>query len=42
MGVFLVVVVALWFLPGARTLISPFKLFIIGFHELCHMLAVSS
>ncbi|KAG9010652.1 hypothetical protein FRB94_010129 [Tulasnella sp. JGI-2019a] len=38
-AVFIVAVVAFWFLPGARTLISPLKLYVIGWHELCHLLA---
>jgi len=37
--VFLVAVVATWFLPGLRTLIAPLKLYVISFHELCHMMA---
>ncbi|KAG8900226.1 hypothetical protein FRC01_010213 [Tulasnella sp. 417] len=39
MAVFLVLVVPFWFLPGARTIIAPLKLYVIGWHELCHMLA---
>ncbi|KAG8930444.1 hypothetical protein FRC02_004155 [Tulasnella sp. 418] len=38
MAVFLVLAIAFWFLPGARTIIAPFKLYVIGWHELCHML----
>ncbi|CAE6376122.1 unnamed protein product [Rhizoctonia solani] len=34
-----VVISALWHIPGARTLINPLKLFTIGWHELCHMAA---
>ncbi|QRV88862.1 pre-mRNA-splicing factor CWC22 [Ceratobasidium sp. AG-Ba] len=37
--VFIVVISAVWHIPGARTLINPLKLFTIGFHELCHMVA---
>ncbi|CAE6481967.1 unnamed protein product [Rhizoctonia solani] len=37
--VFIVVISALWHIPGARTLINPLKLFTIGWHELCHMAA---
>jgi hypothetical protein len=40
MAVFLVLAIPFWFLPGARTVIAPLKLFVIGWHELCHMLAV--
>ncbi|KAG8900093.1 hypothetical protein FRC01_010269 [Tulasnella sp. 417] len=39
MAVFLVLVIPFWFLPGARTIIAPLKLYVIGWHELCHMLA---
>lgn len=39
MAVFLVLVIPFWFLPGARTIISPLKLYVIGWHELCHMIA---
>ncbi|KAH7335301.1 peptidase M50B-like-domain-containing protein [Rhizoctonia solani] len=37
--VFIVVISALWHIPGARTLINPLKLFTIGWHELSHMAA---
>ncbi|KAG8744194.1 hypothetical protein FRC10_010660 [Ceratobasidium sp. 414] len=37
--VFIVVISAVWHIPGARTLINPLKLFTIGCHELCHMVA---
>lgn len=40
-AVFLAAAVVFWFLPGARTLVAPLKLYVIGFHELCHMMAVS-
>ena len=40
MAVFLVLAIPFWFLPGARTVIAPLKLFVIGWHELCHMMAV--
>jgi len=39
MAVFLVLVIPFWFLPGARAIIAPLKLFVIGWHELCHMMA---
>jgi len=39
MAVFLVLAIPFWFLPGARTVIAPLKLFVIGWHELCHMFA---
>ena len=38
--VYTVVIFALWNIPGIRTLIYPFKLLTIGFHELCHIIAV--
>ncbi|CAE6454659.1 unnamed protein product [Rhizoctonia solani] len=37
--VFIVVISALWHIPGARTLINPLKLFTVGWHELSHMAA---
>ncbi|KAG8749616.1 hypothetical protein FRC12_013336 [Ceratobasidium sp. 428] len=37
--VFLVVIAAVLHIPGARTLANPLKLFTIGVHELCHMIA---
>ncbi|KAB5594965.1 hypothetical protein CTheo_1598 [Ceratobasidium theobromae] len=39
MTIGVVVISALWHIPGARTLINPLKLFTIGWHELCHMAA---
>ncbi|KAH9945708.1 peptidase M50B-like-domain-containing protein [Amylocystis lapponica] len=35
--VYAVVIFALWNIPGARVLITPLKLFTIGWHELCHI-----
>lgn len=35
-----VVIFALWNIPGARLLITPLKLFTIGWHELCHIVVV--
>jgi len=37
--VFLVVISVSWNMPGLRTCIRPFKLFTIGWHELCHIVA---
>lgn len=39
--VYAVVIFAFWNIPGARVLINPLKLFTIGWHELCHIVAVS-
>jgi len=38
--VYAVVIFGMWNIPGARTLINPLKLFTIGWHELCHIIAV--
>lgn len=38
--VYTVVIFALWVIPGARVLINPLKLFTIGWHEFCHIVAV--
>lgn len=38
--VYAVVIFALWNIPGARLLITPLKLFTIGWHELCHIVVV--
>ena len=38
--VYTVVIFGMWNIPGARTLINPLKLFTIGWHELCHIIAV--
>jgi hypothetical protein len=35
-----VVIFGLWNVPIARTLINPLKLFTVGWHELCHIIAV--
>ncbi|KAI1796633.1 peptidase M50B-like-domain-containing protein [Ganoderma leucocontextum] len=35
--VYAVVIFAAWVMPGARILITPLKLFTIGWHELCHI-----
>ncbi|PCH44228.1 hypothetical protein WOLCODRAFT_26566 [Wolfiporia cocos MD-104 SS10] len=37
--VYTIVIFALWVIPGARVLINPLKLFTIGWHELCHIIA---
>ncbi|KAI6149837.1 peptidase M50B-like-domain-containing protein [Pisolithus tinctorius] len=37
--VYAVVIFGIWNIPGARTLINPLKLFTIGWHELCHIIA---
>ncbi|KAI0821554.1 peptidase M50B-like-domain-containing protein [Irpex lacteus] len=37
--VFAVVIFAFWNIPGARVIINPLKLFTIGWHELCHIIA---
>ncbi|EGN96597.1 hypothetical protein SERLA73DRAFT_58655, partial [Serpula lacrymans var. lacrymans S7.3] len=37
--VYAVVIFGVWNIPGARTLINPLKLFTIGWHELCHIVA---
>ncbi|OSX64282.1 hypothetical protein POSPLADRAFT_1054898 [Postia placenta MAD-698-R-SB12] len=37
--VYTVVIFALWVIPGARVLINPLKLFTIGWHEFCHIVA---
>jgi len=37
--VFIVVIFAFWVLPIFRVLINPLKLFTIGWHELCHVIA---
>ena len=39
--VYAVVIFAVWNIPAVRNLINPFKLFTIGWHELCHIIAVS-
>ncbi|EIW79250.1 hypothetical protein CONPUDRAFT_83520 [Coniophora puteana RWD-64-598 SS2] len=38
-AVYTVVIFGLWNIPGARILITPLKLFTIGWHELCHIVA---
>ncbi|OBZ74017.1 Glycogen debranching enzyme [Grifola frondosa] len=35
--VYAVVIFAFWVIPGARVVITPLKLFTIGWHELCHI-----
>lgn len=37
--VYTVVIFALWVIPGARVIITPLKLFTIGWHEFCHIVA---
>ncbi|EJF64240.1 peptidase M50B-like-domain-containing protein [Dichomitus squalens] len=37
MVVYAVVIFAAWVMPGARMIITPLKLFTIGWHELCHI-----
>jgi hypothetical protein len=37
--VYAVVIFAVWNIPGVRVLIGPLKLFTIGLHELCHIVA---
>ncbi|KAI0058995.1 hypothetical protein BV25DRAFT_1179769 [Artomyces pyxidatus] len=37
--VYAVVLFGLWTVPGARIVITPLKLFAIGWHELCHAIA---
>ncbi|CCM00258.1 uncharacterized protein FIBRA_02288 [Fibroporia radiculosa] len=37
--VYTVVIFALWVIPGVRLLINPLKLFTIGLHEFCHIVA---
>ena len=39
--VYAVVIFAVWNIPAVRNLINPFKLFTIGWHELCHIIVVS-
>ena len=38
----MVIIFAVWNVPGVRNLINPLKLFTIGWHELCHIAAVSA
>jgi hypothetical protein len=38
--VYAVVIFGIWNIPVARTLINPLKLFTIGWHEFCHIVAV--
>jgi len=38
--VYSVVIFGIWNIPVARTLINPLKLFTIGWHEFCHIVAV--
>lgn len=38
--VYVVVIFGIWNIPVARTLINPLKLFTIGWHEFCHIVAV--
>ena len=40
--VYAVVIFGVWHIPGARVVINPLKLFTIGWHELCHIIAVRS
>lgn len=35
-----VVIFGFWNVPGIRNVINPLKLFTIGAHELCHIIAV--
>ncbi|KZT59918.1 hypothetical protein CALCODRAFT_493184 [Calocera cornea HHB12733] len=37
LAVYLIVIIPLWHLPGARHIITPLKLMIVGWHELCHV-----
>ncbi|KZT10074.1 uncharacterized protein LAESUDRAFT_694683 [Laetiporus sulphureus 93-53] len=37
--VYTVVIFAFWVIPGARVVITPLKLFTIGWHEFCHIVA---
>ncbi|KZT65627.1 hypothetical protein DAEQUDRAFT_768688 [Daedalea quercina L-15889] len=37
--IFTVVIFALWVIPGLRTAIVPLKLFTVGWHEFCHIVA---
>lgn len=37
--VYAVVIFAVWNIPAVRNLINPLKLFTIGWHELCHIIA---
>jgi hypothetical protein len=37
--VYAVVIFGVWNIPGARVIINPLKLFTIGWHELCHIMA---
>lgn len=39
--VYAVVIFAVWNIPAVRNVINPLKLFTIGWHELCHIIAVS-
>lgn len=39
--VYAVVIFAVWNIPAIRNVINPLKLFTIGWHELCHIIAVS-
>jgi len=38
-AVYMVIIFAVWNVPGVRNLINPLKLFTIGWHELCHIAA---
>ncbi len=40
--VYAVIIFAAWVIPGARVVITPLKLFTIGWHELCHITMVRS